>query len=278
MRIISTLLTLAALGYGGYWVNEHHPDVKGKVLEFVNSGNFHTLEARFTAQQIMDMNRKVLLKDNKHKFLDPVTKFSPYVFMEVKYSVNEAETGEGVILWDLLDGEMVLNTNHWEKTHGFADCINSNLDKNEFRIINTLAEKGGTLDRESLLRLMQVENDLLGAWLDTCRRKKVVVQSGSFYRLHLQKPRLAITPETSIDDRIVTKAYKSTERMPKRFSHNQIKRIAESAFGQDFAIRHTLDVYLPIYCLTVENPDGSNHTSYWNAINGKQLHFSTLLE
>lgn len=278
MRIISTLLTLAGLGYGAYWANLNYPELRVKAMEYVNSGNFHTLEARFSAQQIMDINRKTLLKDERHVFQEPVTKFSPYLLMEVKYSRGDHGTGEGVMLWDLLEGEMVLNTNQWEKTHGFSDCINANLEKNEFKIVNALAEKGGILDRETLLRVLQVENDVLGGWLNNCRRKKLVVQSGSQYRLHLQSPRLAVKPETVIDDRLVTKSYKSNERLPKRFSHSQIKRIAEAAFGQDFAIRHTLDVYLPIYCITIENPDGSLHTSYWNAINGHQLSFTSLLD
>lgn len=278
MRLLSTLLTLAALGYGGYWVNLNHPDWKKQVMEFVDSGNFHTLEARFTAEQIMDINRRNLLKDERHKFLAPSIRFSPYLLMEVKYSNTNTETGEGIILWDLLDGEMVLNTNHWEKTHGFSDCINANIEKNEFKVINALVQKGGVSDRENLLRSLQIENDVLSAWLESCRRKKLVVQAGGQYRLHLQKPRLTVKPETVIDDRLVTKSYKSSERMPKRFSHNQIKRIAESAFGQDFAIRHTLAVYLPIYCITIENPDGSVHSSYWNAINGRQLPFTAILE
>jgi hypothetical protein len=66
--------------------------------------------------------------------------------------------------------------------------------------------------------------------------------------------------------------------MGKKFSHNQIRKIAEASFGQDFAVRHTLDVYLPIYSITVENPDGSHHTSYWNAINGYELQFTSLLD
>jgi hypothetical protein len=198
--------------------------------------------------------------------------------MEVKYTNHENQTGEGLILWDLLDGEMVLNTNHWEKTHGFADCINSYVEKNEFRVIRTLAERGGTLDRETLLKALQVENDILGNWLETCRRKKIVVQSGSQYRLHLQKPRLAVKPETFVDDRLVTKSCNSAERLSKRFSHTQIRRITEAAFGQDFAVRNTLAVYLPIYCITIENPDGSVHTSYWNALNGRPLPFTALLE
>ena len=278
MRIISTLLTLAGLGYGAYWANLNYPELRIKAMEYVNSGNFHTLEARFTAQQIMDINKRVLLKDERHHFLEPTVKFSPYLLMEVKYTHPGQGTGEGVILWDLLEGEMVLNTNLWEKTHGFADCITANLEKNEFKIVNALAEKGGILDRESLLRTLQIENDILGNWLNNCRRKKLVVQQGNQYRLHLQRPRLAVIPETLIDDRLVTKSYKSTERLPKRFSHSQVKRIAEAAFGQDFAIRHTLDVYLPIYCITIENPDGSLHSSYWNAINGHQLSFTSLLD
>ncbi len=278
MRIISTLLTLAALGYGGYWVNTNHPELKGRVLDYINNGSFHTLEARFTAQQIMEMNRKTLLKDDRHKFLEPSMKFSPYLLMEVKYTNAENQTGEGLILWDLLDGEMVLNTNHWEKTHGFADCINAYVEKNEFRVIKALAERGGVLDRETILKALHVENDILGNWLETCRRKKIVVQSGSMYRLHLQKPRLAVKPETFVDDRLVTKSCNSSERLSKRFSHTQIRRITEAAFGQDFAVRSTLAVYLPIYCITIENPDGSVHTSYWNALNGRPLPFTALLE
>lgn len=278
MRLLSTLLAVSSLGYGYYWVNTNRPELKSKVMEFVNTGKFHTLEARFTSQQIMDMHRRALLKDEKHKFLAPVIKFSPYLLMEVKYSVSETETGEGVILWDLVDGEMVLNTNHWEKTHGFADCISAGVEKNEFRVINLLSQRGGVCDREAMVRSLQVENDLLGSWINSCRRKKLIVQTGSQYRLHLQHPRLSVKPETIVDDRLVTKSYKTTERMPKRFSHGQIKRIAEAAFGQDFALRQTLDVYLPIYCLTVENPDGSHHTSYWNAINGQQINFTSMLE
>lgn len=279
MRIISTLVSLSAIAYGAYWVNLNYPETKGYVLELINSGNFHTLEARFSAQQIMDVNRRHLIKDDKHKFLEPVVKFSPYLLMEVKYTNEGNETGEGVILWDLLDGEMVRNTTHWEKTHGFSDCILSNVSKNEFRLINVLSQqKGSALDRENLLRSLHVDNDVLGVWLDSCRRKKLVVQSGSQYRLHLQNPRLTVVPETIIDDRIVTKSYKSAERITRRFSPSQIEKVAESAFGQDFAIRSKLNVYLPIYALTVENPDGSLHTSYWNALNGRPLSFTSVLE
>ncbi|MCH9612238.1 MAG: hypothetical protein S4CHLAM102_07240 [Chlamydiia bacterium] len=278
MRVLSTFFSVLALGYGGWWVNTNHPEVKTRVLEFVNSGHFHTLEARYTAKQIMDANRKVLLKDERHKFLEAVTKFTPYVLMQVKYSNSEQTTGEGIILWDMVDGEMVLNTRNWEKTHGFGDCITANVDKSEFKVINILSQRGGILDRDGLTRILQVESDVLEHWIDRCRRKKLVVQAGNNYRLHLQNPRLNVLPETAIDDNLVTKSFKNAERINRRFSKAQIRRIAESAFGNDFAIRNTLNVFLPIYSITVQNPDGSLHTSYWNALNGMQLSFSSVID
>ncbi|MBM3201170.1 MAG: hypothetical protein FJZ56_02040 [Chlamydiae bacterium] len=278
-RFLYSLITIAGLGYGSYWVSLTHPEVKNKVLEFLNAGTpFHTLEARFSAKQIMDAHKRELLKDDKHRYLEPVTKFSPYLLLEVKYSHNDTHTGEGVILWDLLDGEMVTHTRQWEKTHGFGDCITANVDKNEFKIINLLAQKGGVVDRELLFRLMQLESETLSPWIESCRRKKLVVQNGSQIRLHLQKPKINVRPETIIDDRLVTKSCKDTERLKKRFTKTQIRYLAEAAFGYDFAIRSYKEVYLPIYAITVENPDGSLHTSYWNAINGASLPFTALLE
>ena len=85
-------------------------------------------------------------------------------------------------------------------------------------------------------------------------------------------------PETSIDDHLVTKSLKNAERLSQRFSEWQIRQLAESTFGSDFAIRSTLNVYLPIYNITVGNPDGTFHTSYWNAISGKEIPFSSMIE
>lgn len=271
MRILSFLLFLAALLVGGFYVNKKRPDVKNKILEFVTSGQFHTLEARFTAQQIMEMNKKELLKTAKHKYLEPSLKFFPYLLMEVKYTTDGEHTGEGVILWDLTDGEMVLNTKEWDKTHGFGDCISSSTERYEFKVINLLSQTNGSVERETIARILQIESAVLDLWLDSCKKKKLVVQSGNHYRLHFQHPRICVTPETQLHDRIVTKPYKNAERIARRFSPSQIRRTSESAFGNDFAIRTTMDVFLPVYSITVQNPDGSRHTSYWNALNGKVM-------
>lgn len=277
MRFLSGLITLAFLVGGGYWVMENKPAYKARILELISTGNFHTLEARYTAKEIMEIHRRDLLKTNQHKYREPTLKFFPYLFMEVKYTRDENKTGEGVILWDLVEGEMVLNTKNWDKTHGFGDCIHAGTERDEFKIINLISQNGGQIDREGLAKALQMENNILDTWIDSCRKKKLIVQTGNIYRLHFQEPKLSVIPETEIGDRLVTKPYKGAERVPRRFSSTQVRRVAECAFGNDFAVRNTIDIFLPVYSITVENPDGTLHTSYWNALNGKLLPQASLM-
>lgn len=276
-RLLSFLFTMASLGGGLYWVNKTHPEYKNIAMDYINTGTFLTLEARYTAQQIMESNKKELLRTDKHRFLEPSLKFFPYLMMEVKYTKDNTHTGEGIILWDLKEGEMVLDTKNWQKTHGFADCINGAAERYEFKILNVLAEKGGILDRVSLIKALQIESNVLDIWIDSCRKKKLIVQTGNSYRLHFENPLLSITPETHIHDRLVTKSYKGSERVTKRFSSKQIQKTSICAFGNDFTIRNTQDVFLPVYSITVQNPDGSLHTSYWNALNGKILNKHSMI-
>jgi hypothetical protein len=271
MRILFTLVSFGAACYGLWWLTTTKPEVKSKVEEILNTGSFNTLEIRYTANQIMDSNRRRLLKDNRHRFLEPSMKFYPYLLLEVKYTVSDKKTREGVILWDLIDGEMVIDTKQWEKTHGFGDCINANTDLHEFKIINTLAFKGGSADREALSKTLHVENEVLDAWIESCRRKKLIVQTGNRYRLHLENPHLKTAPTTKLDERLVTKPQRNADRIPSRYSLSQIEKITRAAFGGEFAIRKTTDIYLPVHCIVVQNPDGSLHTSLWNALNGKRL-------
>ncbi len=271
MRFLFSLFTLAAACYGLWYLTDTKPQLKNKVEELLNTGSFNTLEMRYSANQIMDANRKQLLKDNRHRYLEPSMKFYPYLLLEVKYAISEKKTREGVILWDLIDGEMVIDTKQWEKTHGFGDCINANTDLHEFRIINTLAYKGGTADREALSKTLHVDNEVLDSWIESCRRKKLIVQTGNRYRLHLENPKLKITPATKLDERLVTKPQRKSEKISSRYSLSQIEKITRAAFGNEFAIRKTTDIYLPVHCIVVQNPDGSIHTSHWNALNGKRL-------
>ncbi len=265
------LFLLLALVGGGTWAWMYAPGVRSKVEEALSSATFQTLEVRYSPEAIMEAHRKELLKDAQHVFLEPRLKFVPYLLMEVKYNRTYDKTAEGVILWGLVDGEMVINTNNWEKTHGFTDCIASNATRQEFKIINALASRGGSWDREGLSRYLNIENPILDSWIESCRNKSLIVQNGNHYRLHLQNPRLQVMPETRLEQWLVTKATKHALRVPRRYRPAQIETIARAAFGGDFAIRKSTEIFLPVYSITVQNPDGSQMTSHWNALNGKRM-------
>jgi len=274
MKLFFFLSILGSLGYGAFWTLEKRPDLKVNLMEMLPSSELTTLEIRYTPRQIMESHREELLKSGRHKYLETETKFYPYLLLEVKYSVSPKKTEESLILWDLSDGEMVLNTKGWEKTHGFGDCIAARTTRKEFTILRILAKKGGACEREDILRALHMENETLNALIEGLKRKQLLVASGNRYRLHLQNPNLKVTPITEMHERLVTKTGKNTTKVSKRFSLSQVERLAKAAFGDEFAIRHTTDVYLPVHSIVVQNPDGSLHTSLWNALNGKRILYS----
>lgn len=271
MRSILRLGLLAFVGLIGVWVWNHSPRFRSKTEDFLSPSTFQTLEVRYSPEKIMQAHKKDLLKDKDHIFLEPTLKFVPYLLMDVKYNRSREQTAEGFVLWGLLDGEMVLNTSTWEKTHGFTDCIASNATRQEFKIINALASKGGTWDRDGLSKFLNIENHVLDTWIDNCRKKSLIVQSGNTYRLHFQNPRLQFVPETRLENWLVTKPTKHSHRVKKRYGRAEIEKTARAAFGTDFAIRKTTEVFLPVYGIVVQNPDGSQMTTYWNALNGKRF-------
>jgi len=270
-RLLISIASFAMLSYGGWQAWHSWPPLKDFVQEYIGlgSGQFYTLEAQYTPEQLMDNARPELLKTMDHSYLKPSLEFHPYLLMEVKFSQNKNSTAEGIILWNQRDGEMILNTKTWSKTHGFEDCINAKASNKDFKILNTLAKYGGQASKEQIMNSLYVENHALENWLESSLNKHLIVLSGSKYRLHFENPKFNISPQTQIDQRFVTKQYGGAERLPSQYSESEIRRIAQAAFGNDFAIRKINQVFLPVYSIKVKNPDGTIHTSYWNALNGK---------
>jgi hypothetical protein len=277
MRFLSYLISLGLLVSGALWLWKEKPEVRSFVQNIISKGEFHTLEARFTEDQIMTRERKNLLKDNKHIYLEPKLEFYPYALFEVKYTTNSNKTVEGLLLWSLSDGELVLDTANWQTTHGFEDCITQKADKNDFKILRALAKnRNHTLDRDKISKELRIENDILDNLLENCRKKKLIVQKGTSFRLHFNEPKLSSVPETKIDQWLVTKPYKNANCVSKKYSIAEIEKIAQMAFDTDFTVRNVSEIYLPVYCITVQNPDNTTLTTHWNALNGKRI-FATKL-
>lgn len=270
MRKIATLIILASIGYGLWWFWNDSGQFRELIGQYVENGDFLTLEARYSPEQIMENHRLTLLKDESYIFQDPALKYYPYLLMEIKYTDADKKTKEGVALWGLVDGEMVLDTDTWEKTHGFEDAILANANRQDFKILNALAKNNGTMTKDQILNELNFDADVVDPWLNEALQKQLITQKGNLFQLHFQSPKILIKPLTKISQHLVTKPYNHAQRVEKKFSSYQVEKIGKAAFT-DFSVRRTTMIYLPIYSIEVLNPDGSILTSYWNALNGQRI-------
>lgn len=271
MRLIFSILCVIAIVGGSWYLWETNPNIRDVVTQYIENGEVLTLEARYTSDQIMNAHRAELILDESYAYQEPELKFHPYLLMEVKYTQPDKKTKEGVILWSMVDGEMVLDTQTWEKTHGFEDAILANANRDDFKILNALAKFKGKMSADQLQKELHVEPETLAPWVDNTRQKHLVVQKGGELQLHFQNPKILVAPQTKINQWLVTKPYIHAQRIAKKYSPSQIQSIARAAFGQDFMIRSVTEVFLPVYSIEVLNPDGSVLTSFWNALNGQRI-------
>lgn len=276
MKKILLIIVLIALGAGTFWFWDDALSFRDTLMQYVENGELVTLEAHYSPQQIMETHRSELLPDSQYTYQEPSLKFYPYLLIDAKYTQADKKTKEGQILWSLIDGEMVLDSEQWEKTHGFSDAIEANAVRTDFKVMNALAKNGGSCTREQLQTELHLEADTLEPWINTAIQKSLVVQNGSELHLHLQNPKILVLPQTKIKQAFVTRSHRNAQCMSKKYSRSQIERIAQAAFGPSFTIRNVKEVYLPVYGIGVLNPDGSLLTSYWNALNGKRIDHSPI--
>lgn len=272
------IVILAAVAGGGWWLWNHQPAFLGTLHQYIENGDLQTLEARYSAEHLMEAHRRELLASPQYTFQEPQLVFSPYLLMEAKYTHPDKKTREGVLLWSLVDGEIVLDTDTWETTHGFEDAIHGNASRNDFKIMYALEKNGGAMSREALQHELHLEGDIVEPWIASAIQKHLVVFAGGELRLHLQNPHIAVLPQTKVRKALVSRPYSYAQCLDKKFSRSQLESASQSAFGQGFTIRKTREVYLPVHCIRVMNPDGSILTTYWNALNGRQIQEHKIFE
>lgn len=269
MRRILFYVLIAGTLTAGLWLYNNHEQALGVVQQYVENGELVTLEAKFTPEQIMETHRKELLITPQHSFRNSGLKFQPYLMMEVKYTQSDKKPREGVLFWSLVDGEMVLNADTWEKTHGFEDAINADASRTDFKLMNALAKTKGTANIDQLQKEFHIEKDVLQSWINSATAKHLIIQKGNELQLHFQDPKILVQPETKISNSLVAKSYDYALRASKKYSSSQVQKLTKAAFGDDFKIRTITEVFLPVYSIEVLNPDGSVRTSDWNARNGQ---------
>ncbi|MDB6080910.1 MAG: hypothetical protein JWO53_182 [Chlamydiia bacterium] len=271
LRYIFLLLVLAAIGYGGWYGWEHLDDLASQIPGLQKEETLLTFEVATTPDEIMHKHQKELLKSPAHTLSKTTIKYIPFFLLDVKYPRDDRKTEEGKVLWSLENGEMVLDTATFETTHGFEDCINAGAKDEDFRLMQVLNKKGGSMSKEALCQELGMESEALFERLEALRKKHLVTIRGDTVRIHLSTPLLKVYPETRITYPFVTKVVATENQFPQRYSKGQVRQIAKAAFGPDFAIRSEHLLFIPVFQIDVQNPDGSIHSTYWNGCTGKRV-------
>ena len=264
-------LLLFTIVIGGWFVWQSSYPWKDFLFQYIENGEILTWESRFTPEQIMAAHHSELIGDNnKRIYKEPSYKYYPYLLLDVKYT-EDKKTREGALLWGLTDGELVLNTDTWESTHGFKDCLECHANRYDFKILQALAKNKGSLTIESLQNELHVERDVLETWVEEAKTKHLIIQKGNLVQMHFENPKILATPKTHIKQHLVSKPITTAQRIPKVYSRGKIIELAKASYGNDLKIRSEQEIFLPAYSLEVLNPDGSIHTSDWNAVTGQRI-------
>lgn len=196
--------------------------------------------------------------------------YIPHLLVDVKYTLDGKRTQTGRMLWDLTRSELLLDTLQFETTRGFQDCLQSEANAEDFRILRLLSQNKGTLSREVLIRELALEEELVNARIDSLRKKQLILKTNETIRIHVDDPILGIEPTTKITLPLSKITVKHHYLLPQEQTQQQLLSMIQVAFGPTLAIRGYKKLYLPVVELNVVNPDGSITTSHWNAINGRQ--------
>lgn len=273
-RLFKKLFILSLLllfGAGGYMAWQHRDNLPGALDFSLADDSITTFELAYSPEQLMQKNKSDLLRTGEHAFGKAYVQFIPLLLMNVKYTQDAKTTQEAECLWNLQTGEMILDTSTFETTHGFEDCINSKASQEDFRILQAILRKGGAISKEQLAQELGLDSDELGTRLDLLRKKHLIVQKLETITLHFQNPLLKVMPKTKITQSLVQKVAAKSSQASARYSKDEVQKVAKAAFGQDFAIRSSQEVYVPIVGLEVLNPDGSTLKVFYNGITGKKM-------
>lgn len=263
------LILIAAIGWW-LWDSGQIAQWKDNFFHYVDNREITTLESRYRPEQIVENHRKELFGNEKKTLHNTIVKYYPYLLLEIKYT-DDQKTREGVLLWGMNSGEMVLNTETWETTHGFRDCLECKASRNDFKVLQGLAKRQGPMSLDELQKELKVEREVLELWVEGAKQKHLVVQKGNQVQLHFENPKLVLIPETKIKQSFVSKPLGEDAKTPKTYTRSQMVGITQTAFGNDLMIRSEEEVFLPVYRFEVLNPDGSLQSSEWNALTGKQM-------
>lgn len=273
MRTTYLLLLIGSLAIGSWWLYHNNDKVEEFLDSYTSTRNdqsFLALEPRFTAAQIEETHRSELPEERVDDHIQPELLLYPYLLLDVVYSNPDQRDREAVILWSLDNGEIVLDTNTWQMTRGLGRLVQAQSEQSDYDVVKVLSNMGGRARRDQLTRALKIDVGTAEEWLDNARNKGIIVQEGNTYRLRDAGLKINNFVATNIDRRLATKPYARTRKQATQFDKQEISLAAQAILPPNASVREWKEVYLPVYGISLRNPNGTVETTYWNALNGQK--------
>ncbi len=267
--LLALLLTTAG---GIFWKWSALQDWQEQTLAYIENRDIVTLETRVTPEQVLGAEQEKLLVDNQRSLRNSATKYYPYLQLDVKYC-DAQKTHEGILLWGLHDGEMVIDMATWEVSRGFRYCLECQATQNDFKILQSLARHGQSMTLDELQKELHIERETLAPMLESAKKKHLIIMRGHLVQMHFDNPKMLVIPKTQINQQFVSKPVGDAQIASKNYSYRQIIALAQTAFGNEFKIiGKGREVFLPVYAFEIANKDGSIQIIERNALTGKSLY------
>ncbi|AHK63724.1 hypothetical protein BOKEGFJH_00848 [Chlamydia avium] len=230
-------------------------------------------ERKFSAEQILNyfpehVDGKVAIE----------LTFVPHTLMSVRFSQEDPVkktmiSKEGKILWNLSNGEMVLNTGTWSCSKGLRECLLLKAGRHDVSVMQALANLGGAASKESLSRALSMKNMRADKVIKSCQKKKLIFSTGSQIGSHFQQLQPIQGCTTEIPSPPVwLKKPRGVTLISPQFSEDRVCNLVEMIFGDNFLILSKDIVYVPIYKVLITATDNSERIEYINAVTGKPFY------
>lgn len=276
---LANIVLYSAVSLGSVWLWEHNPSVRVWVdnhffsyidVKFDHSDD-HVIANRFTVEHITNNGPGPGTKLHTCKVL-----YLPLLKMDVKYR-GAIGTEEGIIVWDLVSGEMLMDLESWTYSHGLEDCLISDISHDAFLVLSSLSKKGKRRECTDVMGISKdtgLNYEFLDALLRDCTNLGLVVSKNNGYALHIQNPRLPDSPLSSSYQNLPSSWTTTQSRITRdtkiksTYTVEMVQQFAMKIFGPNFIIKRSSIVYLPLFLIQYNAPDGSLHTTYYNAFSG----------
>lgn len=204
--------------------------------------------------------------------------FVPHTLLQVRIPGEDTSkknivpiSQEGFILWNLVDGEMVLNTSSWICSKGLRECLLLKADSADVQVMQTLAGLGGYASKDTLSQALFLKNIPADKVIKHCLKKKLIFLKENHVTSHLQQTQPIRGCTTNLHSMPVwLRKPKGASIYTKHYSNENIQKLAKMIFGSNFLIVNSSLVYVPVYKVSTQAADSSTRLEYVNAITGKK--------